>query len=159
MHHHRGTLFSRSVGPFSGQVKWQWNNRNQKKPRVHKISCPRFWGWKWLRQFCGHLEKTRSSCRRTYVHKIFLVLGGGGYFGFFFGGGECRFYFYGRGDFLKKNEVIIVKVLGVRVIGTTTSKALQRRNHQKKRFIQSFLMILHSRRANSAAFRTELGLC
>ena len=27
----------------------------------------------------------------------FLVLGGGGYFGF--GGGECRFYFYGRGDF------------------------------------------------------------
>ena len=27
----------------------------------------------------------------------FLVLGGGGYFGF--GGGKCRFYFYGRGDF------------------------------------------------------------
>ena len=33
----------------------------------------------------------------------FLVLGGGGYFGFFFfGGGECRFYFYGRKDFSKK---------------------------------------------------------
>ena len=30
----------------------------------------------------------------------FLVLGGGGYFGFF-GGAECRFCFYGRGDFLK----------------------------------------------------------
>ena len=28
----------------------------------------------------------------------FLVLGGGGYFGFG-GGGECRFYFYGRADF------------------------------------------------------------
>ena len=28
----------------------------------------------------------------------FLVLGGGGYFGFFVGG-ECRFYFYGRADF------------------------------------------------------------
>ena len=28
----------------------------------------------------------------------FLVSGGGGYFGFW-GGGECRFYFYGRADF------------------------------------------------------------
>ena len=32
------------------------------------------------------------------AHKIPLVLGGGG-FGFFFWGGECQFYFYGRGDF------------------------------------------------------------
>ena len=30
----------------------------------------------------------------------FLVLVGGGYFGFFGGGGgKCRFYFYGREDF------------------------------------------------------------
>ena len=29
----------------------------------------------------------------------FLVLGGGGIFGFWGGGGECRFYFYGREDF------------------------------------------------------------
>ena len=29
----------------------------------------------------------------------FLVLGGGGYFGFGGGGGECRFYFHGRADF------------------------------------------------------------
>ena len=32
----------------------------------------------------------------------FLVLGGGGILGFGFwggGGGECRFYFYGRADF------------------------------------------------------------
>ena len=29
----------------------------------------------------------------------FLVLGGGGYSGFWGGGGKCRFYFYGRGDF------------------------------------------------------------
>ena len=28
----------------------------------------------------------------------FFVLGGGGYFGFW-GGGKCRFYFYGREDF------------------------------------------------------------
>ena len=29
----------------------------------------------------------------------FLVLGGGGSFGFFGGGGRCRFYFYGCADF------------------------------------------------------------
>ena len=29
----------------------------------------------------------------------FLVLGGGGILGFGGGGGKCRFYFYGRGDF------------------------------------------------------------
>ena len=33
----------------------------------------------------------------------FLVLGGGGYFGFG-GGGECRFYFYGRADFSEQNN-------------------------------------------------------
>ena len=27
----------------------------QKRPRVHKIVCPRFWGRKWLRQFYGRL--------------------------------------------------------------------------------------------------------
>ena len=31
----------------------------------------------------------------------FFVIGWGGYFGFF-GGGECRFYFYGRGAFASK---------------------------------------------------------
>ena len=31
----------------------------------------------------------------------FLVLGGG-HLGFLEGGGECRFYFYGRGDFSDK---------------------------------------------------------
>ena len=32
----------------------------------------------------------------------FLVVGRGGYFGF--GGGECRFYFYGRADFSDKSK-------------------------------------------------------
>ena len=32
----------------------------------------------------------------------FLVLGGGGVFWVLGGGGECRFYFYGRGDFSEK---------------------------------------------------------
>ena len=44
--------------------------------------------------------KMRSFCRKTYVHKI-LVLRGGGVFWVWGGGGKCRFYFYGRGDFSK----------------------------------------------------------
>ena len=36
----------------------------------------------------------------------FLVLEGGGILGFFLGGGECRFYFYGREDF---SELVILK--------------------------------------------------
>ena len=36
-----------------------------------------------------------------HIHKIpRCSFRGGGYFGF--GGGECRFYFYGRGDFSEK---------------------------------------------------------
>ena len=42
----------------------------------------------------------RSFCRKTHVHKI-PRFRGGGYFGFW-GGGECRFYFYGRADFSDK---------------------------------------------------------
>ena len=42
--------------------------------------------------------KMRPFCRKTIFSIKFLVLGGGGYFGFG-GGGECRFYFYGREDF------------------------------------------------------------
>ena len=39
----------------------------------------------------------------------FLVLGGGGYFGF--GGGQCRFYFYGRADFSDGSGKMILKML------------------------------------------------
>ena len=42
-----------------------------------------------------HGEKA-SVLQEKPVSIRFLVLGGG-YFGF--GGGKCRFYFYGRGDF------------------------------------------------------------
>ena len=38
--------------------------------------------------------KMRSFCRKNHVRKIPLFWGG-----FFWGGGECRFYFYGRADF------------------------------------------------------------
>ena len=44
--------------------------------------------------------KTPSFCRKTSMSIKFLVLGGD----FGFGGGECRFYFYGRGDFSEKPE-------------------------------------------------------
>ena len=40
--------------------------------------------------------KMRSFCRKTYVHKIPRFRRGGS---FGFGGGECRFNFYGRGNF------------------------------------------------------------
>ena len=49
-----------------------------------------------MRQFYGRLEKCFLSAGKTHVHKIPRFRGAGGYFG---GGGECRFYFYGRADF------------------------------------------------------------
>ena len=39
--------------------------------------------------------KMPSFCRKTSMSIKFLVFGGG----FWVWGGECRFYFYGRGDF------------------------------------------------------------
>ena len=42
--------------------------------------------------------KMRSFCRKTHVHKIPRFRGG------FFGGGECRFYFYGRADFSDSHQ-------------------------------------------------------
>ena len=68
---------------------------HQKNPRVRKIFCPHFWGRKWLRQFYGRLEKCVLSAGKTMPIK-FLVLGGGGYFGFFgVGGGSADFIFMG----------------------------------------------------------------
>ena len=71
--------------------------RNQKNPRVRIIffrnseagnGCANFMG-AWKNAF--FLQEKAMSIK-------FLVLGGGGYFGFFWGGRECRFYFYGRED-------------------------------------------------------------
>ena len=42
--------------------------------------------------------KCALSAGKTHVHTI-PRFGGGGYFGFWGGGGECRFYFYGLADF------------------------------------------------------------
>ena len=53
---------------------------------LSNISCPQFWGRKWLRQFYGHLENMPSFCRRNLrVHKIPRFRGG--YLGVFRGGG------------------------------------------------------------------------
>ena len=43
--------------------------------------------------------KMRPFCRKSYVHKIPRFRGG--VFWVLGGGGKCRFYFYGRDDFLK----------------------------------------------------------
>ena len=55
-------------------------------------------GRKWVRQLYGRLEKSVLSAGKTHVHKIPRFRGGGGILGWG-GGGECRFYFYGRAAF------------------------------------------------------------
>ena len=49
--------------------------------------------------FMDASKKCALSAGKTHVHKI-PRFRGGGYFGFWGGGGPCRFYFYGREDFL-----------------------------------------------------------
>ena len=53
----------------------------------------------------------------------FLVLGGGGYFGFW-GGGGCRFYFYGRGDFsdLRPSDDNVSRDMGYRSDSLASSR-------------------------------------
>ena len=88
-----------NLGEFDRIKTLHFQGNTQKNPRVRKNFCPQFWGRKWLRQFYGHLEICVLSAGNRHVHKIQRFRGGGGYFGFFFGEGECRFYFYGREDF------------------------------------------------------------
>ena len=52
-----------------------------------------------MRQFYGRLEKCVLSAGKAHVHKIPRFGGVGVFWVFFWGGGECRFYFYGRADF------------------------------------------------------------
>ena len=70
--------------------------------RIRKILVsvnffPQFWGWKWLRQFYGHLEKCALSAGKP-MSKKFLVLGEG-ILGFFGGGGGADFIYIGARDF------------------------------------------------------------
>ena len=65
----------------------------QKNPRVRKIRV-RNSGAGMAAPILWTPGKMRSFCRKTHVHKIPRFWGG-----FWGGGGECRFYFYGREDF------------------------------------------------------------
>ena len=49
--------------------------------------------------------KCVRSAEKAHVHKIPRFWGGGGYFGFWGEGGECRFYFYWRADFSEQNHL------------------------------------------------------
>ena len=64
-----------------------------------------------MRQFYGRLENAFFLQEKRIFSIKFLVLGGG-YFGCL-GGGECRFYFYGRADF---SETSVLPVLPQKLI-------------------------------------------
>ena len=72
-----------------------WAACVQKNPRVRKMFCPEFWGWKWLRQVYGRLEKLRSFCRNTDMPKKSSFWGGGVILGFWGGWGSADFIFMG----------------------------------------------------------------
>ena len=82
---------------FSG---WSAVSFNQKNSRVHKISVRNSGAGNGCANFMpnyGHVEKLRSFCRKTHVHKIPRF--GGGYFAFW-GGGSAHFIFMGARIFL-----------------------------------------------------------
>ena len=68
----------------------------QKNPRVRKIRVRNSGAGNGCANFMDARKKCVLSAGKTMSVK-FLVPGGG-IFGFW-GGGECRFYFYGREDF------------------------------------------------------------
>ena len=53
-----------------------------------------------MRQFYGRLEKMRSFCRKTHVHKIPRFRGGGVFWVWGGGGGSADFIFMGARIFL-----------------------------------------------------------
>ena len=54
---------------------------------------------------------------------IKFLVGGGGYFGF--GGGECRFYFYGRADFSESIAQRVFALLTPEIPHPETAQMLQ----------------------------------
>ena len=90
-------------------------------------------GRKWLRQFYGRLEKCALSAGKPMSIK-FRVLGGR-----VWGGGKCRFYFYGR-IFLKiviSKRVVLAEVPPYRNFFQTSFTAVL--SWQKKAVILMFL--------------------
>ena len=64
----------------------------REKNLMFVIFRPRFWGWKWLRQFYGRLGFFGSFCwKKPHAHK------GGGFLGFLERGGSANFIFMRTG--------------------------------------------------------------
>ena len=76
--------------------------KNQKNPRVRKICVRNSGAGNGCANFMDTWKKCVLSAGKTSMSIKFLVSGGGG--NLVLGGGECRFYFYGRGDFSEKNS-------------------------------------------------------
>ena len=79
----------------------------QKNPRVHKIRVRNSGAGNGCVNFMDAWKNCVLSAGKTHVHKN-PRFGWGGYFGFFGGGGECPFYFYGREDFSEKCQKLVV---------------------------------------------------
>ena len=68
----------------------------QKNPRVRKVRVRNSGAGNGCAHFMDTWKNAFFLQEDLHVHKI-PRFGGGGNFGL--GGGKCRFYFYGRGDF------------------------------------------------------------
>ena len=86
-------LFRAGVVIFSGQI--------QKNPRVRKIFVRDSWAGNSCANFMGAWKNAFFLQEKPMSIKV-LVLGGP-VFGVW-GGGECRFYFYGRDDFSESQK-------------------------------------------------------
>ena len=82
---------------------------NQKNPRVRKILVRNSGAGNGCANFMDTWKKCLLSAGKSHVHKIPRFLGGG-ILGFG-EGGECRFYYYGRGDFSDTTRKLIQKQL------------------------------------------------
>ena len=78
-------------------------HQNQKNPRVRKISVRNSGAGNGCVNFMD-ARKNAFTLQEKPMSIKFFVLGGGGFW-VFLGGGECRFYFYGRADFSDKNPI------------------------------------------------------
>ena len=88
---------------FGGYLKI--GQKYQKNPRVHKIFVRDSGAGNGCANSMGASKKCVLSAGKTHVHKI-PPSRGGGVFGVLGGGGECRFYFYGREDFCENRSKI-----------------------------------------------------
>ena len=77
----------------------------QKNPRVRKIFVRNSGAGNGCVNFMDAWKNSFFSAVKKLMSIKFLVLGGG-YLEFLGGGGECRFYAYGRADFSEKVKLV-----------------------------------------------------